>query len=111
MSSVQAQLWGLLDVASADPERPEQRSDVRELERLSPRQLGGVEDVVATLATIVLWARVARGGKCLSGGCQLWWQRRGVGCGGESKMTHLRSDVQLCMWWYCEVVQDGGGRW
>lgn len=103
MSSVRAQLWGLLDVASADPERPEQRSDVGELESLSPRQLGGVDSVIATFATMVLWTWVARGGKCLSGGCQLQRQKRVVGDVGESKVTHVGSDRQCCV----VVVEDG----
>jgi hypothetical protein len=50
-----AKLWRLLDVASAhEPDRSEQRANVRELKSLSPRQLDGMELVVRGVALATL---------------------------------------------------------
>ena len=57
-----AQLWWLLDIASADePDRSEQRASVRELESLNPRQLESVVVRVAlatvVVSLVVVWVR------------------------------------------------------
>jgi hypothetical protein len=46
--STKAQLWGLLVVASVDPRLgPEKGADGRELVKVEPRQLDGIEDTNA----------------------------------------------------------------
>lgn len=61
--ALSVKLWRLLDVASDEPGWPEQRSDLNELNCLSPRQLGGIERIVA----VATWSLVVRRGeKCLT---------------------------------------------
>ena len=69
-------LWRLLDVASAaEPERSQQRANVRELESWNPRQLGGV------VVEVALATRFAVGGEGRRDGLARRRQSCGGGCG------------------------------